>query len=205
MTTPAKNAEGSNRNAEWSSRLHRDDDTVLAELDRTLGPCVERSLLRRFGDCLRNSCEDIVCEGLFRLWRSRRRYDPAKGSLLGYWCAITRNLAISQLRNGKRRPRFISVLDLDALVSPRKETVTPGEETSPFAGEDTTSVVRRIFNELSDAERRILAAFLSKARAAPGEWTAALARELRCRPNTIRVRKKRLIQKLRARFGPTQE
>jgi RNA polymerase sigma factor (sigma-70 family) len=52
----------------------------------------------------RDRAEDVAQEAFVRAWRHGDSFDPRRGSVVSWLLAITRNLAIDQLRSQRLRP-----------------------------------------------------------------------------------------------------
>ena len=64
---------------EFSQRLKENDEQVLEEILRHIGPQVRAVLLKKyFGILSEPDLEDALSLGLFRLWNSRSRFDETK-------------------------------------------------------------------------------------------------------------------------------
>jgi RNA polymerase sigma-70 factor (ECF subfamily) len=83
------------------TRLAQGDETALAECYTTLAPLVRRHVLRLVP---RHAVDDVVQLVFLELWRTRRRFDPAR-ELEPWVLAIARKRAIDQLRTEARHHR----------------------------------------------------------------------------------------------------
>jgi RNA polymerase sigma-70 factor, ECF subfamily len=55
------------------------------------------------------AAEDVVQEAFLSAWRSRRRYDPSKGTVKTWLLTIVRNRAIDRLRQDRSRGRMLEL------------------------------------------------------------------------------------------------
>ena len=58
------------------------------------------------------AAEDVVQEGLLSIWRSRRRYDPTRGSVRTWILGIVHNRAVDGLRRSSVHERRRETLDV---------------------------------------------------------------------------------------------
>ncbi len=90
------------------------DDELMAEVAAgARREAAFRELVRRHGAAMtgvvravlrdRDRADDVVQEALLRVYESRERWVPGKGSLRGWLLRIARNLALNAQRDGARR------------------------------------------------------------------------------------------------------
>jgi RNA polymerase sigma factor (sigma-70 family) len=117
--------------------------------------------------------DDIVQDALTRAWRSRRTFDERKGSLSGWLCAITANVARSshrhrwKLRAHLPAPRdrdTDAAIDLDAaikLLPPRQRLAVECFYAVALSVEETAALMGcsegTVKSTLSDARARLRA------------------------------------------------
>lgn len=76
------------------------DRSALQRLYEQESPRLLGMLLRLVRD--RGLAEDLLHDAWMRLWQQAARFDPARGSARGWIYTLTRNLALSALRDGLR-------------------------------------------------------------------------------------------------------
>jgi RNA polymerase sigma-70 factor (ECF subfamily) len=130
MTTgPRGTGPESGHDAELSERLVARDPAALAEAYRRHGATVYRvaSRVLSSGPC----AEDVVQDVFLRLWERPADFQPARGSMLAWLCALAQNKAIDQVRHARMRERHWPML-------------APLPTTAPDAAE---LVLRRVVTE----------------------------------------------------------
>ena len=95
-----------------AERLVQGDESALAECYAALGPLVRRHARRLVPD---HAVDDVVQSVFMEVWRSRGRFDPARG-LEPWILAIARRRAIDQFRAEARHTRGSVPLDDTAGV-----------------------------------------------------------------------------------------
>lgn len=182
-------------------RLLAGDEQVLDAILQTHGPPVLALLRQRLGGPLTpTDFEDVLATALFRVWQHRTRFDPGRASLRVWLFRIAENLARDVLKHGWQKAR-----QLERSTDPARlaESV---DARSLGAGEDWTSaprtrpamsaeLMRELLALLPEAQRRIVLADADSR-----EGTVAsdqLGRELGIPPGTVRVYRRRALERLR--------
>jgi RNA polymerase sigma-70 factor (ECF subfamily) len=93
------------------------DEAALRRLWDAAAPTLFSLSLRLTGR--RTAAEDALQESFVRIWRKAHRYDRALGDPLGWMAAVTRNVALDQLRRPHAR-REVTLED----GGPRAEVAT---------------------------------------------------------------------------------
>lgn len=169
---------------------------VLQDILSELGPQVMWSLRRQYSSRLNAmDLEDVVSIALFRLWRHRNRFDPARSSLQSWFYLIARRVAIEALRGKQVGVQFEEWMEgtknRHANVSERDLP----EDAHPPPQDPRKIVLRRLLATMSDIDRQIL--FVSAETGPGADWTHLLADEFDITPEALRVRRSRMMQKLR--------
>lgn len=108
------------------ARVAVGDRAAFTALARRLSVPALRLADRTLGD--RTGAEDVVQVALTRLWTEARRFDPARGSVEGWFRRIVVNLCL----DGRRRLRPVVPID-DALDL---ASSAPDPEQAALAGDD---------------------------------------------------------------------
>lgn len=190
---------------ELAQRLLENDQGSLDDVLRAFGAVVLALLRRRFREVLREEdLEDVLSMGLYRLWKSRHLYDPARASLRVWWFRICENSARDVLRMGwqKARTREIGA-DVSLLGFMESSTACSPDNSDSSAGDLAPSLVhqdlRDILSELPDVQRTILLAD-----AAARDTVACSQRlgdELGIPASTVRVYRKRAMDRVRSEMA----
>jgi RNA polymerase sigma factor (sigma-70 family) len=203
-------------------RLISGDEEALEAALRAHGPPV-KALLRRkfFGPLTDTDFEDILAVALFRMWQYRTRYDSSRASLRVWFFRIAENVARDVLRHGWQKARQLEVafepLALAAVIDHRTSESETGESESDSRpgdgspqeenensdagghkqnqrpiGEELIEVLKL----LPEAQRIIL---LADAESTDGKVASqALASELGIPASTVRVYRRRALEKVRS-------
>jgi RNA polymerase sigma-70 factor (ECF subfamily) len=142
------------------------------------------------------AAEDVAQEAFLSMWRSRARYDPARGSVRAWALGIVRNRAIDALRReGGRAPK----LDLDDEAALEREEAPERTEAEALRRE-TARQVRGALGALPNEQSRVieLAYF--------GGFThSEIAKMLEMPIGTVKGRMRLGLEKMRARFAEVIE
>lgn len=208
--------------AEESHRLAKQlasgDESALEFILREYGPPVRGLLARKYCGVLgEGDFEDVLAIALFRVWQHRERFDPGRASLKAWFYRIATNAARDVLRYGWHKARSLEVsyeaasLASVSVASPgaeagdvfssdENETDTPekdshGDDVENPEHEEVRQLLREVLATLSEKQRRIvLADAASKEGKVPSQ---ELSDELGIPPATVRVYRRRAIEKLR--------
>jgi RNA polymerase sigma factor (sigma-70 family) len=177
-------------------RLQSGDEQVLEDVLRSCGPAVRSVLRRKYAGVLSLSdLDDVLAIGLFRLWVARERFDDAKGSLRVWFLRIADNAARDVLRHGWQKARQLeTTFERDFLESQVARQDVSDSDSSFEPGPELVAV-REIVIGLPDMQRRIvLADSYSRDGSASSQHLAA---ELGIPPGTVRVYRKRALDRIR--------
>ncbi|MDA0587526.1 MAG: sigma-70 family RNA polymerase sigma factor [Planctomycetota bacterium] len=190
-------------------RLANGDETALEQILREFGPPVRGLLARKYCGVLgEGDFEDVLSIALFRVWQHRERFDPTRASLKAWFYRIATNAARDVLRYGWYKARRLEVsYEAASLASVRTMEAAEAFSQKEQSGENDSAdvenpeheevrqLLREVLATLSDAQRRIvLADAASKEGKVPSQ---ELSDELGIPPATIRVYRRRAIEKLR--------
>ena len=131
------------------ARVARQDEAGLAALyDLTCSTVfgLTKSIL---GDD--RDAEESTLEAYQQVWAQADRYDPTRGTPLGWLIMIARSRAIDRLRASKRRARVTTPMDID-VSDPRDG---PAEI---FMTSERRATVRRAVQQLKPEHRQVLEA-----------------------------------------------
>jgi RNA polymerase sigma factor (sigma-70 family) len=179
-------------------RLKSADESVLEDVLRTFGPRVEGLLKARHPFLRPEDCEEFLLEALYRLWQAREQYDPAKGSLQGWFFSIAENLLRDRWKRKKLLEHLCDPTDLAENELNCGGQVGAEEESRPSP---EAVALSEILTQLTDLERRIILAHALNG--GYGQWAVDLAGELAedfgvaIRPGTIRVKRIRIHDKIK--------
>ncbi len=193
----------SNSSPDLGARLRAGDEDVLEVILRTHGPPILTLLSQRFiGPLTATDFEDILAAALFRIWQHRARFDPTLASLRVWFFRIAENMARDVLKHGWHKARQ---LELSTEPTRLAEVIDrrPPEGESDTGSEDGDSPTLRVPPEqlrellalLPENQRRIV---LADADSRDGVVASHdLAHELGIPPSTVRVYRRRALERLR--------
>lgn len=189
--------------SDLGDRLRAGDEQVLDAILHTHGPPVLALLRQRYGGPLTaTDFEDVLANALFRVWQHRTRFDPAKASLRVWLFRIAENLARDVLKHGWQKARQLELSTEPARLAETVDRRPPPSHDEPepdavrhvdFAV--STELMRELLALLPDLQRRIV---LADAESPDGTVAShQLARELGIPPGTVRVYRRRALERLR--------
>jgi RNA polymerase sigma-70 factor (ECF subfamily) len=127
----------------------KDPDAFAVFYDRHGGAAY--SLAHRIvGD--RATAEDVTQEAFLSMWRSRARFDPARGSVRSWSLGIVRNRAIDALRRGAGNAPKLD-LDDDAVLEAQR---SPDRTDAEAIRRDTARHVRGALGDLPREQSRVI-------------------------------------------------
>ncbi len=188
----------SEMDAELGHRLRSGDESVLETILRTQGPTVRAVLRGKFFHSLTDTdFEDVLATALFRLWQSRERFDATQSSLRVWFFRIATNVARDVFKHGWHKARRLEqvvepVFLADLLSTHERSDDDDASQPEPFL---TSAALTELLALLPESQRRIV---LADAASAEGVVPSQqLADELGIPPATVRVYRKRALERLR--------
>ena len=194
---------GSDSPPDLGARLRAGDEGVLEVILRTHGPPILALLRQRFvGPLTAADFEDVLAAALFRVWQHRARFDPARASLRVWFFRIAENLARDVLKLGWHKARQLELstepMQLAEVIDRRPSNGEP--DTGPFDSHPPVlrgplELLRELVALLPENQRRIV---LADADSRDGVVASHdLASELGIPPATVRVYRRRALERLR--------
>ena len=194
---------GGNSPPELGARLRAGDEAVLEVILRTHGPPILTLLRQRFvGPLTATDFKDVLAAALFRMWQHRARFDPVQASLRVWFFRIAENLARDVLRHGWHKARQLELSTEPLLLAEAVDRRRPNGESDLDALEGELPVLRvppellrELLALLPENQRRIV---LADADSRDGVVASHdLASELGIPPSTVRVYRRRALERLR--------
>jgi RNA polymerase sigma factor (sigma-70 family) len=167
-------------------RLKSDDQTALLDILKLYGDQALRWMLSR--GLRREYAEEALEDALYKLWRLRATFDPARSTIEQWFLMLCRQAAVDASRRLKVNP-FNQLADPEGIPDR-----APAEE-EPASTSERREDLDTALSELSDIDRTI-----ALRRAEGGNWAVELAKELGMETNAVRVRGLRVTEKIRARM-----
>jgi RNA polymerase sigma-70 factor, ECF subfamily len=142
------------------------------------------------------AAEDVSQEAFLSIWRSRARYDPARGSVRAWALGIVRNRAIDALRReGGRAPK----LDLDDEAALERQEAPERTEAEALRRE-TARQVRGALGALPTEQSQVIElAYFA------GFTHSEIAKMLGMPIGTVKGRMRLGLEKMRSRFAEVIE
>lgn len=192
----------SNSSPDLGARLRAGEEAVLEVILRTHGPPILALLKQRFaGRLTATDFEDVLAAALFRMWQHRARFDPTLASLRVWFFRIAENLARDVLKHGWHKARQLETSTAPQLLAEAVDRRPNGESNS--AADDgelptlrvPSELLRELLALLPENQRRIV---LADADSRDGVVASHdLASELGIPPGTVRVYRRRALERLR--------
>ena len=199
-----------NASSDLGTRLREGDEDVLEAILRTHGPPILALLRQRFvGRLVATDIEDVLAAALFRVWQHRTRFDPALASLRVWLFRIAENIARDVQKLGWHKARQLELRWEPAQLAMAVDCRTMNHDVhddgddavdGEMRGRVTTlrippDALREMLALLPDNQRRIVLADADS----PDGLVASqhLAEELGIPPSTVRVYRRRALERLR--------
>lgn len=188
----------STQQPDLSERLLADDEQVLEDVLRTFGPPIRAVLCRKYRGVLTgDDIEDVLAIGLFRFWVNRYRFDEQKGTLRVWFFRIVDNAARDVLKHGWHKARRLETAvepSVLATFADPRQNGRDNRRTGPNMSAAQMEI-REIVDSLPAVQKSIV-----MADALTRDGTASsqlLAEELNLPASTVRVYRKRALDKIR--------
>lgn len=127
--------------------FRRGDDDALRRAYDEHGSTVYNLCIRKLD---RETAIEVSQEVFLAAWRSHERFDPAKGSLVAWLVAITKNKIIDALRKKGRRPDAVPMEDPSVMADPDDGDRTSVERIAE------KMLVAEAMDTLSDRARSVM-------------------------------------------------
>lgn len=181
------------------AQLRAGDEQVLEVILRTHGPPILAMLKQRFvGPLTTSDFEEVLATALFRIWQNRTKFDPSRASLRVWFFRIAENIARDVLKHGWVKARR---LESDGNPEFLAEVADPRGTSRHSEVEASTTLripadqLRELVDLLPETQRRIV---LADADSPDGTIASQiLANELGIPPSTVRVYRRRALERLR--------
>ena len=174
--------------------IRQRDPAALAALYDRRAPIV-LAVCQRILDN-RSDAEDVLEEVFFEIWQRAERYDPERGSPIGYLVTVGRSRAIDRARRLRRR---LDNLPTREEASASQPASPAGDEASPYrdaVAAERTRRVREALDSLDPAERRVVELSFFEG------WThREIAHQLSEPLGTVKTRIRRGLLQLRSLLG----
>jgi RNA polymerase sigma-70 factor (ECF subfamily) len=163
---------------------------------------IERRLASKFRGVLSpEDLEEILAAACFRLWQTRKRYDPSRATLGAWFYVLARSCALELLR-GRRRQQAAGLLGTGAEDIAKEATwfpPQPAEDDIGYGSRTLRHGLEEILARLPLADRILLLTFAKYEGA--GGWVEEASERTGLSPANVRVRKMRLVERIREELG----
>jgi RNA polymerase sigma-70 factor (ECF subfamily) len=135
---------------------------------------------------------DMTSAALKRIWEKRDSYAPERGSLRQWMFAVARSAATDLLRSGQHAAgQLMSAADCDGVAWDR-----PEEHPQPS---EMGQQLETILDAMSPLDRQIILEYHRTG--GEGAWAADLAPTIGVAAGTIRVKRRRIEERVRQNFA----
>lgn len=169
----------------WFRRVVGSDESAFESLFRALHDDLLSHAVRILGDAA--SARDVVQDAFVKFWERRREHDPT-GSVRALLHLTVRNLALNQIRDGRRRAELLA-----ESYEPTRSR--PPEPDASLAGRELEDRIQEWIQELPDRQREALT--LSRFQGLNHE---EIARVMEVTPRTVNNHLVRALRTLRERI-----
>jgi RNA polymerase sigma factor (sigma-70 family) len=167
---------------------------------------VRAALLLRYRQSLaEEDADEILSMALQKVWQSRQSFDPAKASLRTWFYCIAQRVALDRFKHGWHQSRqrevpWQSLAEIPALGHEENEAVETAPEAAVSPSELQTALAAAVAS-LPKAQQHIVWADALGA-GQSGITSEQLGEELGIPAGTVRVYRKRALEKLRQLLAP---
>ena len=185
------------------AQLRAGDEAVLEVILRTHGPPIVALLKQRFiGRLTAIDFEDVLAAALFRIWQHRLRFYTTLASLRVWFFRVAENIARDVLKHGWHKARQLESNFEPALLaaavdhrSIKDDSHVDSDNCSGSTLRIPLEQLRELLARLPEQQRRIV---LADADSPDGVVSSQhLANELGIPPSTVRVYRRRALERLR--------
>lgn len=181
-------------------RLLDDDEEVLGDILRVLGPQILAFLRAKYKTFNEHDLEDVLAVAIHKVWTRRNQYDDKEGSLRSWFFRIAENVLLDVVKSGWRKAKRRELdlgADHDMTTFPeRPYAPDPDADDHPPKTESRAARdLKEIVASLPEAQRRIVT---EDAYTRDGVASAErLSGELGIPAGTVRVYRCRAMERIR--------
>lgn len=191
---------GGNPLPDLGAQLRAGNEDALEAILRMHGPPILALLKQRFvGPFTATDFEDVLATALFRVWQHRDRFDSGLASLRVWFYRIAENVARDVLKHGWHKARQLELslepAFLAGVTDHRADQNSDGDGHHVSELRVSSEQLREALAVLPENQRRIV---LADAQSPDGLVASQdLARELGIPQSTVRVYRRRALERLR--------
>ena len=133
------------------------EESVYEDIVRNYAPAIQAWLLSLPYGLSPDDAEDIVCEGIMRLWEKRENYKESEGTVRNYLYKIAKNLLLDRPKTSRfktmQQERHFSDEYLKNIAAPKKKSARKSSEDQDMP---ILIVLREAIRELPEMHRKVL-------------------------------------------------